>query len=111
MNIQESRYYTYNENPIFEMDFNDYKKMVLYKLRTSILEPFGFCVFYLDGFKVECYFMNSLRDFNKMEWKIFEYCSLFETNTKTMSHFLDKYDLMDYIEQTENNSEISLLKN
>ena len=101
MNIQESRYYTCNENPVFEMDFNNYKEMVLHKLQTSILEPFEFCVFYLEGFKVEYRFLNSLRDFDKIEWKIFEYCSLFKTNTKTITHFIDKYDLKDYIKQTE----------
>lgn len=102
MNTQDSKFYKYDENPVFEMDFNDYKKMVLYKLKTTILEPFGFCVFYLEGFKVECYFINSLQDFDEIEWKIFEYCSLFETNTKTISHFIDKYDLMNYLKQTKN---------
>ena len=102
MNIQESRYYIYNENPVFVMDYDDYKKMVLYELRTNILEPSGFCVFYLEGFKVECYFMNSLQDFDKIEWKLLEYCSLFETDSKTMTHFLNKYLLKDYIKRIDN---------
>lgn len=102
MNIQESRYYTYNENPVFEMDFNDYKKMVLHELKTNILKPFRFCVFYLEGFKVERCFVNSLQNFDEIEWKIFECCSLFEINTKTIIHFTDKYDLMEYFKQNEN---------
>lgn len=101
MNTQDSKYYKYDETPVFEMDFDEYKEMVLCKLKTTILEPFGFCLFYLEGFRIECYFMNSLRDFNEIEWKIFEYCSLFETNTKIMTHFINKYDLIDYLKRTE----------
>ena len=101
MNTQNSKYYKYDENPVFEMDFDEYKEMVLRKLKTTILEPFGFCLFYLEGFRIECYFMNSLQDFNEIEWKIFEYCSLFEANTKIMTHFINKYDLIDYLKRTE----------
>ena len=97
MNFPQSRYYEYSENLEFEYNYNDYKELAENKISKIIQKPHNYCILYLSNFYIDYYYVNSLKDYDNIEWNIMEYCSLYDNNRKTIKHFHDKFELKSYL--------------